>query len=289
MSPPGPWARLVPSALRPFLTIPSLPSDRAGRLATILGVEPSELAAIRLGPRLHYRPHALAKPDGEPRRILAPSRALKRLQRRLLDGYLARIPVHPAATAYRRGGSALVHARRHALGRVVATVDLRDFFEATRGARVARVFRAQGWRDEELGVLMRLCTFRDGLPQGAPTSPCLSNLVNARLDERLHALAMRSGANYSRYADDLAFSWDADRPPAGFARDAEELIRAAGYEVQPRKGWTITRARDRPVVTGIILSGDGRLRVAGKRPRPSWLGWRPWQTWDAADAYRPGE
>ena len=91
----------------------------------------------------------------------------------------------------------MLNARPHARSRLIATVDLRDFFESTRAARVRRCFVEQGWRDESLQALMRLCVFRDGLPQGAPTSPCLSNLVNVRLDERLHGLARRARAIYT--------------------------------------------------------------------------------------------
>lgn len=278
---------LLPGPLRPFLVPGPAPSGQSRRLAEILGVGPGELGAIRLGRRYYYRPRTVAKPGGGERRLLVPSPALKQLQRRLLDGYLARLPVDPAATAFRPGGSAARHARAHALGRVVATVDLRDFFESTRAGRVRAFFRAQGWRDEALGTLMRLCVCRDGLPQGAPTSPCLSNLVNARLDERLRRLARRSGAAYTRYGDDLAFSWADGRPPGHFTRAAEDLIRAEGYEVQPRKGWQVRPARARPVVTGLVLAGDGRVRLPWpRRLRLHLLAWRAWWSGDPADAAR---
>src|SRR5262249_24989209 len=151
------------------------------------------------------------------------------------------------------------NARAHAQSRLIATVDLRDFFESTRAARVRRCFIEQGWRNESLQVLMRLCVFRDGLPQGAPTSPCLSNLANVRLDERLQLLARWSGAIYTRYGDDLTFSWTSDRIPRGFTVAVEDALGAAGYEIQPRKGWRVSSIRDRPVVTGWVLAGDGRL------------------------------
>ena len=66
--------------------------------------------SIRLGPRFHYRPFTIAKPDGRERRLLAPSPALKRLQRALLDNYLARLPVHPCATAFCPGASTVLNA-----------------------------------------------------------------------------------------------------------------------------------------------------------------------------------
>ena len=282
MNPLDPWIRLVPAALRPVMTTRA-PSAQALRLAQILGVGPGALDAIRLGPRLHYRPFTVTKPDGRRRRVLAPSPALKRLQRALLVNYLAQLPVHPCATAFYPGASTVHHARPHARSRWIATVDLRDFFESTRAARVRRFFVEHGWRDEALRTLMGLCVFRDGLPQGAPTSPCLSNLANVRLDERLQRLARRSGAIYTRYGDDLAFSWTSARVPGGFTAAVEDALASAGYEVQPRKGWRIRPIHDRPVITGLVLAGDGRLRVPwALRLRLGLLRWRSW--WRASEA-----
>ena len=119
-------------------------------------------------------------------------------------------------------------------------------------------------------TLMRLCVYRNSLPQGAPTSPCLSNLVNFSLDERLWRLAQRTGATYTRYGDDLAFSWNCDRMPGGFQRAVEDALHAAGYEVQPRKGWHVSSISDRPRVTGLVLIGAGRVSI------PWALRWRTW-------------
>ena len=156
-------------------------------------------------------------------------------------------------------------------------MDLRDFFESTRAARVRKCFVEQGWRDESLRALMRLCVFRDGLPQGAPTSPCLSNLANVKLDERLQGLARRARAIYTRYGDDLTFSWTSESMPSDFTRAVEDALSSAGYEIQPRKGWRVSPIGDRPVVTGLVPAGDGRLRVPlALRLRMWFLRWRSW-------------
>lgn len=260
--PDHPLARLLPGTLRAALGRIGAPPDQDRQLAAILGVDPARLDALRLGPEYHYRPGVVAKRDGRTRAIFAPSPALKQLQHRLLKDHLAGLLIHPCATAFHPGASAVRHARAHARSALVATVDLRDFFDTTRAARVRGFFAAQGWRDEPLRALVRLCTFRGGLPQGAPTSPCLSNLVNTRLDERIRRIAARSGAAYTRYADDLAFSWAAGRAmPGDFTRAVEDALGAEGYEVQPSKGWAIRPIAARPVVTGLVLLGDGRLRI----------------------------
>ena len=73
--------------------------------------------------------------------------------------------------------------------------------------RVKEFFQALGWNREATGILTRMCTYKGGLPQGASTSPRLSNLINYQMDVRLAALATSCpGTIYTRYADDITFS-----------------------------------------------------------------------------------
>lgn len=150
-----------------------------------------------------------------------------------------------------------------------------------------RFFLAQGWRGEALAALMRLCTYRDALPQGAPTSPCLSNLVNAELDADLTELARRAGARYTRYADDLTFSWSAGDVPAYFESKLGVILRAAGYAVQPCKAWRVWRLAQSPQVTGLVLGADGGVSAPpALRRRVRWLRWLWWWRRDARTAKR---
>src|SRR5262249_44280484 len=151
---------------------------------------------------------------------------LKTIQRRILRRLLGRLRCHPAATGFERGRSIVTNARAHVGKAVVVQMDLKDFFTSTTTRRVRKYFRKTGWNREAADLLIRLCTHQGGLPQGAPTSPRLSNLVNYRLDARLARLAGRRrlydprtgqrigsreiGAKYTRYADDLTFSFQSD-------------------------------------------------------------------------------
>jgi hypothetical protein len=244
-------------------------------LAGLLDVSTGELSSIFTDARLSYRPFTVRKADGGKRQIFAPSSPLKLLQRRLLHRYLAEQPIHEAATAFRPGGSIADHARRHLGQALVLTVDLADFFPSTSTRRVRRWFREQGWRDMALDILARLCVYRGGLPQGAPTSPALSNLLNRPLDQQLSQLAATCGGRYSRYCDDMAFSWGGDVEPPAFRLQVADAVQAFGYRIQADKGWRLQRGSQSPEITGLVLDGR-RLRLSSsiverlRRARSRW-------------------
>lgn len=269
------WLRAGLGQLLPQLRPPSDFADY--RLARCVGLEASQLGDLVWGRRFYYRPSLLTKPDGRQRRILAPSPELKALQKALLKNYLCRLPVHPAATAYRPRASIVNNARKHVGQALVLTVDLADFFESTSAQRVRAFFVSQGWQGAALETLMRLCVYRNGLPQGAPTSPCLSNLVNLELDQSLADLAQLSGARYTRYGDDLTFSWRTPAVPGDFIARVTDLLEHFGYEVQLRKGWKVQRREDLPRIAGVVLKPDGKLKSDSIS---KWQLWRlRWQVW----------
>src|SRR5262249_28691608 len=110
--------------------------------------------------------------------------------------------------------------------------------------------------------LTRLTTLRGGLPQGAPTSPGLSNFINVELDALLARRAEAAGARYTRYCDDLAFSWpNGYGPPSDFERNVRTTLHQFGYALHPEKGWWVHQRRDEPEITGMILTRHGRVRL----------------------------
>jgi hypothetical protein len=162
-------------------------------------------------------------------------------------------------------------------------MDLKDFFPATKAKRVRAYFRKVGWDRPAAALLTRLCTFDGGLPQGAPTSPRLSNLVNYRLDARLTGLATRRrlhnprtagrieerpvGATYSRYADDLTFSFPTDdRTLVRYVvRMTGYIVGREGYEL--RRKLRVLRRHARQQVTGLVV--NARVNLPRKTRR--WL------------------
>ncbi len=211
------------------------------------------------GPMHHY-----VRYRSGARLIEAPKAQLAKIQRRILGEILERIPVHPAAHGFVRGRSFATNARMHAGRSVVARFDLQRFFPSIRRARVYAVFMAAGYPEAVAEVLAGLTTVRTPrwfraereygarhLPQGAPTSPYLANLVAFGLDVRMAGLAAKHDAIYTRYADDMVFSFDAH------VRDVTSAVRAIvedeGFALNERKTrWM--RSHRRQTVTGLVVN-----------------------------------
>jgi retron-type reverse transcriptase len=222
---------------------------------------------------------------------------LKALQRRILRRVLARLRCHPAATGFEKRYSIAINALAHVRKAVVVRMDIRDFFGSIRADRVQRYFQGIGWNAEAARLLTTICTYRGALPQGAPTSPRLSNLLCCRLDGRLSALAKRYGATYSRYADDMTFSWDEDvsRNVHGVIRLTKLILSNDGYQLHKRKKLRISRRHDRQIVTGLVVNERvnlpretrRRLRAMGhhhKTGRPATLTRAQLAGWHAIEA-----
>jgi retron-type reverse transcriptase len=253
-------------------------------LARRLGVSVQELRSVEPV----YRPFTIPKRSGGTRQILAPDERLKALQRRILRRLLRRLRCHPAAAGFERGRSIVTNALPHLGKPVIVRLDLKDFFVSTRAARVRKYFRTIGWDREAAWLLTRLCTHGGGLPQGAPTSPRLSNLVNHRLDARLAGLAAYAGptqfrnprtggpvvgpqvrveATYTRYADDLTFSFDSDDPKRihDLIWRVRRIVEQEGYTLHLRKKLSIRRRHQRQVVTGLVVNERVNLPRATRR------------------------
>lgn len=220
-------------------------------------MEPGPLPA-----RYRYRHFTVPKQDGTRREIVEPGPNLKAIQRRILQLYLNTLKPHPAALGFRRKKSIADHARAHAGAALIITADIQDFFPNTNRQRIKTFWRQQGFSTLEVRLLTALTTYRGALPQGAPTSPPLSNLVNYELDAALDRRVKQSGGTYTRYADDMVFSWpDLAYPPADFEQTVRALLREVGYSLHPRKGWRVWVRRDEPQVTGVVLKCDGSVDI----------------------------
>ena len=227
-----------------------------------------------------YNRFTIPKRRGGLRRIEAPGPRLKHLQRRVLQRLLNPLPQPPSATAFVPGRSIVDNARPHVGQGVVINLDLTDFFTSITVVQVEQVFLGLGWGGDAARILARICTANGVLPQGAPTSPALSNLVCRKLDARLSALVARFGGRYTRYADDLTLSFPAFgknkrlRPhprgsgpwrarPSGPSRSLLTRVRAIleeeGFKLQLKKRVRVQRAHQRQTATGLVVNRQVNL------------------------------
>lgn len=224
----------------------------------------------------HYHCQWIPKPAGGVRLIEAPKRRLKAIQRKIHEEILRHVPPHEAAHAYRPGRSMVTALTPHTGQETVWHLDLTSFFWSIGSGRVRRFFRRIGYPEGVAGVLTGLCTSRVApglleaaplserekqqllarhLPQGAPTSPALSNLCAFRLDCRLSALSARYDVRYTRYADDLVFSCGPKlrRRLPGFRNTVLTILIDEGFQIRRRKTRVLRRGQ-RQQVGGLILN-----------------------------------
>ena len=236
------------------------------------------------GPLGHYHYRVLAKAGGSVRLIEAPKGRLKQMQQRILAEILEQVPAHDAVHGFRKGRSIRTFAAPHVGRQVLLRMDLRDFFPGFRAARVAAFFRTMGYPERVAERLAGVCTNaapasvwagcaadvdwetrqmyrRAHLPQGAPTSPALANAMAYRLDLRLSGLARATGAAYTRYADDLAFSGDAEfeRGVGRFMTHAMVIAMEEGFSVHARKT-RVERQGVRQRLAGLVV--NKRVNIA---------------------------
>ena len=203
-------------------------------LSLILGVSHKLLWAMASVPDRYYRRFQIPKRSGGTRDIATPRVFLKVVQRWILLNILYRRPLPPFVTGFVPGRGLLNNASFHVRRRYLAKVDVQDFFPSIGFHQVAGVYRDFGFPESVVVLLARLSLLGEVLPQGAPTSPYLANLVFLPCDGEIIALANHHQVAYSRYADDLTFSSDA--PIGGdFIAQVVRLIEGHSFRINRQK------------------------------------------------------
>ncbi len=221
----------------------------------------------------HYIPFKVKKRDGGSRQLAAPHAKLKATQKAILTQILEKLSVDPASHGFVKGRSTVTNADQHIGKAVVVCLDLKDFFPTIGFHRVRGLYEHFGYSPAAASVLACLCTEaprmaatyegttyqvavgEPALPQGAPTSPALSNFICHRLDRRLRGYCKKHGWTYTRYADDLTFSGEQAQTkytPA-LIRMAEQVAREEGFAAHPTKT-RVMRKGGRQLVTGIVVN-----------------------------------
>jgi RNA-directed DNA polymerase len=204
-----------------------------------------------------YRTFAIPKKTpGETREIKAPVPGLLRVQRLLLRCLTAAFTTcDPAAHGFVSGRSVRTNAEPHASRRFVLNLDLKNFFPSTSVKRVVKVLQLAPFELSKsmAHLVASLCCDQGSLPQGAPTSPLLTNVVCQRLDRHLRQLASRHRCVYTRYADDLTFSSNRPAFREAFHTELNGILTSEGYQQNPRKQ-RLQLPHQRQEVTGVVVN-----------------------------------
>jgi len=239
-------------------------------LAKLVGLaSPKEFDALMRageGAGSPYVAFEIPKASGGTRTIHAPRKKLKAVQRKILDEIVAKIPTHDACHGFTKKRSIVTNATPHQKSAIVIRFDLEDFFPSIHFRRVRGLFVTCGYSEAIAALLAGLTTHRatlaagavvwpGALPQGAPTSPAIANVVCKRLDARLSALAKKFGAKYTRYADDLAFSFsDAKKANLGrFLWWVDQICQQEGFNENGAKR-RVYRRGNQQRVAGLVVN-----------------------------------
>lgn len=177
-------------------------------LAKIFSCKLESILMIAATPEMNYQTLFVAKPNGSARKLSVPNESLKSIQRKILHSILYHVTCHPAAKAYRMGYSIKSNASYHVNQNTVLRLDISNFFNSISDIQVEKVFFNIGYNTQVSKLLSRLCCCHGCLPQGAPTSPALSNIVMHKIDRMIFGFCRSRYIKYTRYADDMFFSGD---------------------------------------------------------------------------------
>lgn len=220
-------------------------------LYKLIGLDTNQFYKIYNSINYQYSSINIPKKNGGYREINAPSENLKFIQRWILDNILYRIKCNENVTGFIRDKSIVDNAKLHVAKECIIGIDIKDFFPTIHFGRVKGLFKSLGYSTHISIVLANICTYKGRLPQGAPTSPYIANLICDKLDCRIKKLCDTSGAVYTRYADDITISGK---------RGIETLIPIVNTIIKD-EGFNINKSKERVLykyhsqkVTGIVVN-----------------------------------
>lgn len=194
----------------------------------------------------------------------------------ILENILTNLPTHKNAFGFCRNKSIQDNARLHSGSKHILNVDIKSFFDTVTENQIREIFVNLGYSTDTSKTLSSLCTLKGCLPQGAPTSPSLANLVLLDTDDKLQNLATDRGVKYSRYADDITFSSNEFIAPE-FHLEVEKFLKDTGFQLKAAKT-RYAGSGNRKEVTGLICgefvqpplewrkNSRARLHSLGKKP-----------------------
>ncbi|TXI20958.1 MAG: RNA-directed DNA polymerase [Nitrosomonas sp.] len=176
------------------------------QLALAIGISPRLLTSFTHRPENHYRFFDISKKGGGKRQIASPRFFLKTVQYWIKSYILCHLKIHDSCHAYLVNKSIITNAEKHARKEFVANIDIEDFFGSIKTDHVFQLLKKNGIGEKLSKAVAHLVTLDGKLPQGAPTSPTISNAFLYEFDNSLSKISNEAGLEYSRYADDITIS-----------------------------------------------------------------------------------
>jgi len=220
-------------------------------LASLVGYKKEYLKRAAVYTNYYYRDFFITKKNGKLREISEPLPSLKDIQIWILKNILSNIEVNNFAKAYRKKVGLRDNLKFHKDQPKVLTLDIRDFFTSIKIESVQQIFRTLGYSAYLSNLMAKLCCKNNSLPQGAPTSPYLSNIFFKTTDESISNYCIKNKIKYTRYADDLTFSGDFN---------TKELLDFVSLELDTiglvlnNKKTRLMKPGTRQIVTGIVVN-----------------------------------
>ena len=217
-----------------------------------LGISAKTLYAVSNNLRKHYRKVKMPKKNGGYRNLSIPDEVLKAIQKQIADVLLVSMPVSRYAKAYKLGSSTLRNAKYHVGKQVVLKLDILHFFDSIGYSTVKdTVFPPQMYAEPIRILLAMLCYHKDALPQGAPSSPAITNIILYEFDEQIGQWCNGRGIAYTRYCDDMTFSGGFD--PVEVIQVVRAELKKLGFLLNEQKT-RIQHPGQQQNVTGIVVN-----------------------------------
>lgn len=221
-------------------------------LSADLGYSGKVLYSVSNNTDKHYRTVEIPKGNGETRKLQIPDKLLKTVQSAIAEKLLAFEEISPYATAYRPGGSTKINASAHTGKPLVVKLDIRHFFDSIIYPQIKEyAFPAEKYSESNRILLSLLCTYKDSLPQGAPTSPVISNIIMKDFDNAVGKWCEERSVSFTRYCDDMTFSGDFDSQQLiAFVKNE---LKKYGFFLNSKKTVAV-RQGQRQKITGIVVN-----------------------------------
>jgi RNA-directed DNA polymerase len=215
----------------------------------------------------YYKTFNIPKKHKGVREISSPTYALRVIQSWILIDILYKIPINNVAMGFRKGENYGIksNASNHINKDYILKMDIQDFFPSIDRRKIYPLFKSLGYSQFISNVFTNYCSFNGHLPQGASTSPCISNIVFKSTDEKIIEYCINNAIKYTRYADDLIFSSNSKSAIEDLIEIVEEIVKKDGYSIN--KGKTkLMHPAGRKIVTGIVIN-SGETKVLRKAKR----------------------